>query len=139
MRKYKAYDEKAMRTSTRIAALIGGVALIILGILTTAKYSIPVGIIIILATIMKKETYVTIYGIEVVYDVFFFKHKDCWSFEDITDIHRETVPDNRYYVLHFMKDVMSRRIVFTKEDASEIVDMALEMNDKIHFDEVDNK
>ena len=138
MHKYKAYDEKAMRQSTRIAAIISGIALIVLGIITTAKYSIPVGVIILLATIMKKETYITVNGIEVVYNILFFKHTDEWSFDDITEIHREIVPDDKYYVLHFMKDVMSRRLVFLREDALEIIDLASEMNSNIHFDDVNN-
>jgi hypothetical protein len=138
MNKIKAYDEKAMRKSTKIAAMIAGVALIVLGIFTSAKYSIPVGVVLLLATVMEKDIYITEEGIEVVYNLFAFKYADKWSFNSITDIHKEEVSDNKFYVLHFMKDVMSRRVVFLIEDVDEVIRLALEKNGNIHLADVND-
>lgn len=136
MDKIKAYDQKAIRKSTKIAAMIAGFALIVIGLFTYAKYSIPVGIVLLLVIGMEKEVYITEEGIEVVYNLIGIKHSDNWSFNSISDIHKESVADDRFYVLHFMKDVMSRRVVLFKEDADEAVRLALEKNGNIHFADV---
>lgn len=139
MRTIKAYDEKELRPSTRIAALVAGIALIIMGIFTTMKYSLLVGILLLLAIGLDKGVYVTEEGIEIEYNLFMLKYVDKkWGFDTISNIHKQVVPDKRFYVLHFMQGVMSRRVVLYKEDAEQAIVLALAKNSSIHLDDVDN-
>ena len=87
MAKIKAYDDKALRKSTRVAAVIAGIALIALSICSSVKYSAIIGVVLLLAVVFGKETYATEEGISVEYDFFVFKHVIHWGFEEITDIH----------------------------------------------------
>ncbi len=65
MDKIKAYDDKALRKSTRIAGVMAGIALIAMGFLGDVKYSAIIGIILLLAVVMGKATYVTENGISI--------------------------------------------------------------------------
>ncbi len=68
MAKIKAYDDKALRKSTRVAAVIAGIALIALSICSSVKYSAIIGVVLLLAVVFGKETYATEEGISVEYD-----------------------------------------------------------------------
>lgn len=70
MAKIKAYDDKALRKSTRVAAVIAGIALIALSICSSVKYSAIIGVVLLLAVVFGKETYATEEGISVEYDFF---------------------------------------------------------------------
>ena len=137
MREYIVIDHKKMKKSTRIAAVVAGFALIAAGIYMKMIYTAVVGLVILLAVMLQKTISVTEEGVQVTYDAVFCKYRELWRFGEITELHRELSPDRRQCALHFMKDVMSRRLVFSVEDGDEVIGMALEKKEKIHFDEVD--
>ena len=139
MNRIKSYDEKAMQNSTKISAAIAGLALVIMGLFSTVKYSLIVGIVLLLATFMKKQVYITEKGLEIVYKLLIINHSEKWAFNSISDIHKEAAPDSRYQVLHFMKGAMSRRVVFLKDDANIVIRLALEENQSIHFTNINNE
>ncbi|MGF6376792.1 hypothetical protein M2140_001870 [Clostridiales Family XIII bacterium PM5-7] len=137
MDKIKAYDDRAMRKSTRIASLIMGVVLIALGFFSTVKYSAIIGVVLIAATIMQKNTYISKDGIDIEYDFILYKHVISWKFDEITDIHIEDVPDRRFQVLYFLREVMTRRLVFRRDEIERVLEMAKTCNEKIHVEYVD--
>lgn len=136
MKEFVSIDVKATKKSTRIVAVALGLVLIALGIVRGTWYGAILGAVIIVAMIMDKQTVVCEEGIVVRYDVLVYKYKEVWPWEDIQEIHKELSPDGRRYALHFMKEVMSKRLVFSIPMAKEVMEFAKEMNPKIHFGDV---
>ena len=137
MREYIAIDDKALRKSTRIAAVAAGIALIILAVGIRSLYTGLVGAVILAAMMLNKKTAMTEEGLVVTYDVVFYKYYEKWGFDEIKEIHKALSPDGRRYALHIMKDVMSRRLVYSVTDAEKVIDLALEKNPNIHVADVD--
>ena len=137
MREYIAIDDKALRKSTRIAAVAAGIALIILAVGIRSLYTGLVGAVKLAAMMLNKKTAMTEEGLVVTYDVVFYKYYEKWGFDEIKEIHKELSPDGRRYALHIMKDVMSRRLVYSVTDAEKVIDLALEKNPNIHVADVD--
>ncbi len=136
MDEIKAYDDRAMRNSTKIAAVIFGVALIGFSFYATVKYAAVIGMVLLLAVVFQKETYVSREGVVLAYDFILKKHKMIWSFEEITDIHIEYVADPAYVALHFLRDVMSRRLIFRKQELAAVLDLARSAKPNMHIEEV---
>lgn len=137
MKKIKAYDDRAMKKSTRVVAVVAGIGLIVFQFTFEVNYSALIGLILLLTVIFQKETYATEEGISMEYDFIVYKHVIFWSYDDITDIHIEYVKDTGYQVLHYLRDVMSRRLVFRRDEIEEVLAMALNKNSHIHVDDVD--
>lgn len=137
MREFIPIDTKPMKKSTKIAALIAGIGCLALSIYIKSIYTAIVGALILAAMILSKKIAVTERGIEITYDMVLFSRVDLWSFEEIQEIHKELSPDRKKYALHMLKDVMSRRLVFTISDAQKVIDLALEKNPSIHVADVD--
>lgn len=138
MRKFVSADTKALKKSTRIAAIVAGVALTIMSIFIQSLYTGLVGVVILAAMMLQKEISMTEEGLEVNYDVVLYKYRELWSYEEIKEIHKELGPDGTKYALHIMKDVMSRRLVYSISDAEKVIQLALEKNPSIHVADVDN-
>lgn len=136
MVKIKAYDDRALSKCTRVAAVIAGSALIILGIFSSVKYSAVIGIVLLLAVVIGKETYATEEGISMEYDFLVFKHVIQWDFAEITDIHLENVKGG-HQGMHFLKDVMTRRLLFSRDEACQVLQMAQSRNHVIHIEDID--
>lgn len=137
MQKYIAIDDKRMKKSTRIAAIVGGLGLIALGIYMSSLYTGVIGAVLLLALVLQKEFSVTEEGVIVTYDAIVYKYREVWPFEDIVNIHKELSPDGKHYAVHFGKDVMSRRLIFPKDVADDVIRLAMEKNPSIYFGEVD--
>ncbi len=136
MDKIKAYDERAMKKSTKMAALLMGAGLIIFGFWSSVRYSAVIGVILILAVVFQKETYICREGIVLAYDFIIYKHKIVWNFDEISDIHIENAGNSTYVILHFLRDVMTRRLVFSKEEADRVLELAERANAHIHIEEM---
>ena len=128
----KAYDDKAMRKSTKLIAIICGLLLIIVAIYSKSIYAAIVGSVILMAIMLNKNTYASEVGIEIEYNATIFKHYSVWEFSEITEIHIEKAPDPKFCILHFMRGVMSRRLVFYKGDSDKVIKLAIEKNPHIH-------
>lgn len=133
----KAYDDRQMKKSTKVVAVIACIGLIGVCIYAPSIYSISIAVLVIPALMLQKNMYVAEDGIEIQYKVLWIDYRSTWDFKEISDIHMEKAPDNRFYILHFMKDVMSRRMIFYKEDVDEIYERASKRNPDIHIAEVD--
>lgn len=116
-------------------AIIFGCFLIVVGIFTSSIFGIVFGPIIIWSSLFMKYTTVNEEGINVNYDARVFKYKEEWLFDEVTNIHRELTKDPQYTMLHFTKGSMSKRLVFTSQDAQGIIDLARERNSSIYFDD----
>ncbi|GAB1476489.1 hypothetical protein MASR2M70_13230 [Bacillota bacterium] len=137
MNEFKVLNDRRRRLSTRIAAVVFGIAIIVLGIVFASPIGILLGPFLVWSAFFNKYTLVNEDGIIVHYDAVIFKYKEAWLFSEISDLHREKVKNPEYVILHFTKRAMSKRLVFSANDAQRIIDLALKMNKKIHFEEAD--
>ncbi len=137
MNEFKVLNDRKRRLSTRIAAVVFGISIIVLGILFESPVGILLGPFLVWSAFFNKYTLVNEEGITVYYDAVLFKYKEAWLFDEVSNLHRETVKDPRYIVLHFTRRSLSKRLIFEKEDAQRIIDLALQKNSKIHFEDVD--
>lgn len=46
-------------------------------------------------------------------------------------------PDGTKMALHVMKDIMSRKLIYSLSEYKDVIDLALEMNPEIHVSDVD--
>ena len=74
MREYIAIGDKALRKSTRIAAIAGGVALIVLAVVIRSLYTGLVGAVLLAAMMLNKKVAMTEEGLVVTYDVVFYRY-----------------------------------------------------------------
>lgn len=135
MIEYKVLNDRIRKPSTKVIAVIFGIFLIVAGVFLDSIFGIIVGPIIIWSSFFAKYTIVNTEGITVNYDARMFKYKEEWRFDEVTNLHRETLKDPNYSSLHFTKGAMSKRLVFSKGDAQKIIDMAINRNEKIYFEE----
>ena len=133
MKEYVSIDTKQTKLSTRIVALIVSMVLIGISIVRRSIYGGLIGAMIIAAMLLTKKTYVCEEGLVVLYDVIVYKYKEVWPWED-----RELSPDGKKYALHFMKEVMSKRLVYDIPQAKAVMNFAKEMNPEIHFGDVND-
>lgn len=137
MREYISEENKPMKKSTRVVALIAGAGLVALGVYIWSIYTVLVGAVILLAMALNKKTALTDEGLVVTYDVVLYKYREVWPYEDIQEIHKELSKDRTKYALHVMKDVMSRRLIYPVRQTDEVIEFVLEHNPKIHIADVD--
>ncbi|MBR3756258.1 MAG: hypothetical protein IKK48_04030 [Firmicutes bacterium] len=137
MRKYVSYDRKALRKSTRIAAVVAGIFMIGLAVYIKSWHAAFIGIVLLLAMVLQKEIAMTEKGLEVNYDMIVYQYKELWTYEEIEDIHKELSPDGTKMALHVMKDVMSRKLIYDLDVYEEVIALAQEKNPKIHVADVD--
>lgn len=137
MRKYVSYDRKALRKSTRIAAIIAGLFMIGLAVYIKSWHAAFIGIVLLLAMCLQKEISMTEEGLEVNYDMVVYQYKELWPYDEIEDIHKELSPDGTKMALHVMKDVMSRKLIYDLDVYKDVIELALEKNPKIHVADID--
>ena len=128
-------NDRKQKKSTKVIAIAGGILLVAYGCYRMQVFVIICGIIILLSALFKKYSTVNEEGLLVNYELWLFKYKEDWSFSKLTEMHRETVSDPNYKVLHFTKGAMSRRVLLSSADAKRVVEMAKSANPSIHFDE----
>lgn len=137
MRKYVSEDRKALRKSTRIAAIVAGIFMIGLAVYIKSWHAAFIGIVILLAMVLQKEISMTEEGLEVNYDMVVYQYRELWPYDQIEDIHKELSPDGTKMALHVMKDVMSRKLIYDLDVYKDVIALALEKNPKIHVADVD--
>ena len=137
MREFVPLDEKETKKSTRIAGMAAGFLFLILGIFRSSVYAVMIGAVMIASMMLRKKISVTDDGIVTLYDVIFYQYIETWKWNEIKEIHKEPSPDGTKYALHFMKDIMTKRLVYSADDAMCVLDFASEMNPKIHIADVD--
>ena len=137
MKEFISTDKREPSKSTRISAIVAGLFFILIGIFQMSIYPALICIFMIAAMLLRKKTAVTEEGIVVTYDVVFYQYVEKWMWDEIQEIHKELSPEGTTYALHFMKDIMSKRLLFSISDAQQVLKFAEEMNPSIHIAAVD--
>lgn len=135
MSNIKIMNDRKRPPFIKVIAVIFGMILLTVGLLIGSVFGVVAGPLLIWSAFFIKYTIVNEEGIIVHYDAKLFRYQEQWRFDEISSIHREKIKDPNYSVLHFTKGVMSKRLVFEKNDAQKVIEIALKNNKTIHFDE----
>lgn len=134
MSEFKILNDRKRKPFMKAVAVIFGIALIAAGIVLGSALGPIAGLLLIWSAFFMKYTTVNAEGITVHYDAKLFRYQEHWRFSEISNIHREARgPD--YSALHFTKGALSKRLIFTKDDAEKVIEIAMNHNHKIYFDE----
>lgn len=136
MKEFVSIDTKGMKKSTRIAAIIAAFFFIVLGIVRLSISAGVIGLVLLAAMLLNKKTSVTEEGVVVTYDVVVYQYREVWPWNEIKEIHKELSADCTQYGLHFMKDIMTKRLVFPIEVGKQVLEFAKEMNPDVHIGNV---
>lgn len=132
MQKYISEDRKALRKSTRIIAIAAGLGMVGLAITIHSWHAALIGVVLLLAMVLQKEIAMTENGLEITYDMVVYQYKEMWTYDEIQEIHKELSPDGKKMALHVMKDIMSRKLIYSVPESRLVLELALEKNPKIH-------
>ena len=130
-REYESFEIKPLRKSTKIMAIIVSIMLIVVAVLTRKIYGGVIGVVLFAAVMLKKRVFVTEAGVETEIDMIVFNHIELWPFEEIKEIDKELSPDGTRMGLHFVKDVMAKRLVFSLDEYEDVIALAKENNPNI--------
>ena len=132
---YFVFNDRVKKPYVKPVSIVFGLILIAFAYFAAYPFGYLMGIMLIWAAFFRKYTRVTNEAITIYHDAKLFKYKEMWNFSEITNIHKENVPDLNYLILHFTKGAMSKRLVLMKSDALKIVEAAIDMNPEIHVAE----
>ncbi len=130
-RQFESFDIKPMRKSTRIIAVAAGILLVVTAVFTRRIYTGLIGLVLIAVTLFKKRIFVTEAGVETEYDMVIFNHVELWPFDEIKEIDKELSPDGTRMGLHFLKEVMGKRLIFSLDEYEDVIALAKEKNPDI--------
>ena len=133
----KVLNQRQINRTVKLIGFFLGTIILATSIYSLSMYGIVSGILIIGALILQKNTLIDEHGITVIYDAIFYKYREVWRFDEISELHRETSKISDHVALHFLRGSMSKRLIFTKNDALHVINMARRVNRKIHFSDVD--
>jgi len=136
MKKGKVLNDRKQRKSTKFLAVVGGVMLLCVGLYTWNIFCIVSGPLLLLASGLKKYTTLDETGLIINYDLGVNIYREYWPFKEISYLHKESVSEPGYLMLHFTKGAMSKMILMDKLEAEEVIKTALSTNPDIHFDDV---
>ena len=134
MKEFYPRNVKPVTIERQIIKLLFGGALLLISFTFHSTGGLVVSVLFLFAALLKKQVAVDDAGLRIDYDAYFFKYGEMWTYEQMTAIHkdqRRCAADE--YMLHFGRDVMSRRYVFSKIDADEIIEIARRKNPRIEI------
>jgi len=130
---YPSLEEKAMKKSTRWAAVLFAVLFVVYGILSKTFYAWFAGLLLFVVMLYEKQLCVTGQGLVMDSGLLVKLYREVWTFGEIESIHRRPAKEPGYVTLVFMKGLSGKQLVFTCENAENIVQMALDINPSIDY------
>jgi len=94
---------------------------------------VPVLLFVVLACFFKKEHIISEAGADIKYTLFGWTSHNCWSWQEITTLHRDPRKAKPNMMLHIGKDVVTRSFVLTPDDCQAVLTLAAKMNPKIYI------
>lgn len=129
------------KPAVKIAALIIAVAMLILETMWGQYIYIPIAILVILACFFQKEHIVSEEGVDIVYHLFGFTHRNRWTWDEITAIRTDRQKSRPNVQVHIAKDVNIRLFTMTPANCLGTLELGQRMNPDIYIKDVtvDNK
>ncbi|MEA4934475.1 MAG: hypothetical protein VB071_12975 [Lawsonibacter sp.] len=134
---YSARDLKPRKKWVTVAGWFMCALLILGGIITPYRVAAVFGVLYVLALLMKKDTVVTVRGLEIYYQMQITTHHDFWGWDEIGSVVREEQDHPELVALYFSRGDRVKRLFFPKADAEKIMVLAKERNPKIVVGDAD--
>lgn len=94
-------------------------------------FSIPVGVLILLACFFRKEHVVSEEGVDIRQFLFGIPSHNLWKWEEITTLTTDARKERPNIVLYIGKDIVIRSFLVTPQDCQKILRLAKEKNPAI--------
>ncbi|MFV0517969.1 MAG: hypothetical protein ACK5MV_11290 [Aminipila sp.] len=123
----------------KVSVIIFGVYAVFNAAVNRDWFYLPFGVIMILATFSDRKHVISEEGVDILYTVCGVQFHNMWNWDEINTIHIDSIKSRPNVALHIGKDVISRRFIFSQQDADEAIAIAGTMNSKIYVAEVNHK
>lgn len=94
---------------------------------------VPVLLLVVLACFFQKEHIISEAGADIKYTLFGWTSHNCWSWQEITTLHRDPGKARPNMMLHIGKGVVTRSFVLTPGDCQAVLTLAAKMNPDIYI------
>lgn len=132
METYTALKKNSQKMSYKVAVILFGVALIVLGLSSMQIASAVFGAFLIYLALYSKTVVVDATGVTSFYHAVFFRKSIVYPFEEFQGILGEA-GDAPEMNLGFVRNGMAHYSLFTRADGEAIIRLAKEANPKIHI------
>lgn len=132
----KPHNQSTTTMRKRIILGLAALVFVYSGYVTKSIYGYLIGVLFLATASFTKVTTVNEKGIRMDYTAFMMKYSERWDFADISTLHHEKLP-NAKQALHFAKGPMSKQLIFTPEEARQIMAKAHIANPKMYVGPVD--
>lgn len=123
----------------KIGIIILGIYTIYSSVVNHNLLFLPFGIIMILVTFSDRKHIISREGVDVFYTICGAQFHNMWNWSEINMIHTDSMSSKPNVELYIGKDVISRKFILAKTDASKVVAIASKMNSKIYIAELNKK
>ncbi len=123
----------------KVAVIIFGAYTVYNAAVNHNWFYLPFGIIMILATFSDRKHVISQEGVDILYTVCGVQFHNMWDWAEINTIHTDSIKSRPNVELHIGKDVVSRRFIFSEDDAGKAIDIAGRINSKIYITEMEHK
>ena len=113
------------RPWVKAVLLLLAVCMLLLEIARKQWIYVPVMLMAVLACFFQKEHIVSQEGVDIYSRLFSCSQHSCWTWAEITTIHRDPRKAAPNVMLHFGKDISTRVFVMTPEDARAVLALSL--------------
>lgn len=132
----KPHNQSTTTPRKRIILVIAAGVFLYSGYVTESIYGYLIGVLFLATAGFSKVTTVNDLGIRMDYIAFMMKYSERWDFADISTLHHEKLRNDKQ-ALHFAKGPMSKQLIFTPEEARQIIAKAQATNPKTYIGPVD--
>lgn len=139
MKEYPAQNNKTRSSKVVIVAIICGVGMIALGVARSAWFGYLIGAAMIWIAFFQRRSVANEEGIVTTYTLKPFSYVERWKYEKMGAIIEESTGNPAVSVLVFARGSMTRRMVFEKEAAEEILVYAAAVDPELYVHEQDLK
>jgi hypothetical protein len=139
MKEYTARNNKTRSNKVLIIAIVCGLGMMTLGAIRSVWFGYLIGAAMIWIAFFQRRSIANEKGIVTTYSLKPITYIETWPYEKMGAIIEEATDDPTVSVLVFAKGSMTRRMVFDKEAAEEILGYAAAVDPELYVHEQDIK
>ena len=120
----------------KVAVVIFAIYTIYSSIANRNLFYLPFGVIMIFATFSNRKHIISQKGVDILYRICGAQFHNSWSWNEIENIHTDSIASKPNVELHFGKGMIGRRFILSKEDSEKVLALAKKINSKIYISEI---
>lgn len=123
----------------KVAVVIFAIYTIYSSIANRNLFYLPFGVIMIFATFSNRKHIISQEGVDILYTICGAQFHNRWSWNEIENIHTDSITSKPNVELHFGKGMIGRRFILSKENSEKVLTIAKKINSKIYILEIKRK